>query len=279
MGWASYREDILSRQVRDRRSKRVQEPQDAAARAAAAGSPLGGEPGKQKRATAGRAKPVGGADSLDIKLPPARIFPVLLLADTSGSMKTDGKIGILNAAVREMIATFADEDSPNAAISVGVVTFGRDGAKWHTRLTPADEVAWHPMPAAGKTPLGEALTLVRDCLEDESQIPRTAYRPTMVLVSDGIPTDEWQSPLSALLASDRASKATRFAVAIGDDANREMLKTFVSDAGSNVFEAHDAREITKFFRWLSMSVSMRSRGINSAATRVFEPTVLDEWEF
>ena len=276
MGWASYREDILSRQVRDRRSKRIQ-PQGAA-QAAAAASPRGGAGAPQQRATKGVAKPVRGSDSLDIKLPPARIFPVLLLADTSGSMKSDGKIGILNAAVGELIETLANEDSPNAAISVGVVTFGRDGAKWHTRLTPAHEISWQPMPAAGKTPLGAALTLVRDSLEDDSQIGRTAYRPTIVLVSDGIPTDEWQSPLSALLASDRASKATRFAVAIGDDANREMLKAFVSESGTNVFEAHDAREITTFFRWLSMSVSMRSRGLNSAATRVFEPTVLEDWD-
>ena len=42
-------------------------------------------------------------------------------------------------------------------------------------------------------------------------MPSRAYRPTLVLVSDGKPNGEWEGPLRRLLTSERAAKAERFA--------------------------------------------------------------------
>ena len=208
----------------------------------------------------------------------ARPLPVILLADVSGSMEADGKISALNTAVREMIASFAEEDGGLVQIQVAIITFGHGDARIHQRLEPASRVTWQNLEARGKTPMGAAFDRALEILEDPRQIPSRAYAPTLVLLSDGRPTDEdaWQDALSRLLASDRASKAARFAMAIGDDADLSVLRAFLAESGAEVFMAHEAREIKKFFRWVTMSVSMRSRSQNP---NMIESTEFDHFEF
>lgn len=208
-----------------------------------------------------------------------RPLPVILLVDISGSMMTDGKIEILNNAVSEMIGTFRDEESAVAQIQVAVITFGGEGAQLQTPLTPAENLAWTNMSASGRTPMGSAFQMTADMIEDREKIPGRAYRPTLVLVSDGIPTDDWEQPLQHLLSSPRASKATRFALAIGEDASRETLEKFVGDSSHGVFEADQARQIRKFFKWVTMSVTSRTRSTNPNQPTEIDLHDLDDVEF
>lgn len=207
----------------------------------------------------------------------ARPLPVILMADVSGSMAADGKIDALNAAVAEMQAAFSEEeDDGRAEIHLAVVTFGGT-ATLHTPLTPASEAKWTPMSASGRTPMGAALGLVTDLVEDRDRVPSRAYRPTIVLVSDGLPNDEWEEPLKRLLGSERAAKAQRFALAIGADADHGVLRKFLDDPEGRVFEAHEAREIRKFFRWVTMSVTSRSRSGQPNRTVDVDPADLDDF--
>jgi uncharacterized protein YegL len=215
----------------------------------------------------------------DFTMPSARPLPVIVLADISGSMAANGKIDALNDAVGDMIGVFAEEETTRAEIHVSVITFGSGGAKQHKPLKPATEVMWEKMTAAGRTPMGEAFLIAQQLIEDREMIPTRSYRPTIVLVSDGIPTDDWKTSLTSLLNSERASKATRFAMAIGDDANKETLKAFLGDNEARVFEAHEAREIKKFFRWVTMSVTSRSHSSNPNTVVWTEPTDFDEIEY
>lgn len=209
----------------------------------------------------------------------ARPLPVIVLADVSGSMSANGKIDALNDAVSEMIATFAEEDDSRTEIHVSVIAFGRGGASVHKPLRSAGETQWEPMEASGRTPMGEAFDLARTMVEDRNTIPSRAYRPTLVLVSDGVPTDDWRGPLEKLLESERASKATRFAMGIGADADHETLTAFLANDEGRVFEAHEAREIKNFFRWVTMSVTTRSRSANPNSEVMVEPTDLDDFDF
>ena len=207
----------------------------------------------------------------------ARPLPVILLLDSSGSMEGD-KINILNDAVREMLQSFASEDDISAAIHVGVIQFGRT-VGWHQPLLPVEDVInqWSDLTASGKTPLGQALTLLRDSLEDRNIVSSRAYRPTIVLVSDGKPTDDWGGSMAELLASPRASKAARFAMGIGADADSVILSQFIDTAsGSRVFEAHEAGRIQKFFRFITMSVTTRTRSGNPNEIIPADP---DDYDF
>lgn len=209
----------------------------------------------------------------------ARPLPVILLADVSGSMSVNGKIDSLNNAVAEMIATFAKEEDSRAEIHVSIITFGADGARVHKVLRPASEVTWEKMAAEGRTPMGGAFTITRKLIEDRDIIPGRAYRPAIVLVSDGVPTDDWKAPLKALLESERASKASRFAMGIGEDADKETLKAFLATDDARVFEAHEAREIKQFFRWVTMSITARSRSANPNSDVAIEPADIEDIEF
>jgi uncharacterized protein YegL len=206
----------------------------------------------------------------------ARPLPVILLADVSGSMAADGKIDALNAAVAEMFAAFAEEEDGRAEIHVAVITFGGE-ASLHMALKRAKEVQWTPMRADGRTPLGAALDIVTSLIEDREKVPARAYRPTVVLISDGLPNDEWRGPLARLLGSERATKAQRFALGIGADADHDVLRAFLDSPGGRVFQAHEAREIRKFFRWVTMSVASRSRSAQPNQAVEIDPLSLDDY--
>lgn len=191
----------------------------------------------------------------------ARPLPVILLTDVSGSMGVDGKIQALNHAVRELIEALRDEADLRAEIHVSVVTFGGQ-ARVHLPLGPARGASWTDLDAAGGTPMGAALDLAREMVEDTQRIPSRAYRPTIVLVSDGQPTDSWQAPLQALLGSERGGKAFRMALAIGADADHAVLEAFLASPEARVYRADEARQIRQFFQLVTMSVSARSRSAN-----------------
>lgn len=192
----------------------------------------------------------------------ARPLPVIVLADVSGSMGADGKIQALNHAVREMVGAFADESDLRAEIHLAVVTFGGGDARVHLPLAAAREASWSDLGAHGGTPMGKAFELVRTLVEDREAVPSRAYRPTIVLVSDGQPTDAWEAPLKGLLQSERGGKAFRMALAIGADADQTVLQAFLADPEARVFRADEARQIRTFFQVVTMSVSSRSRSAN-----------------
>jgi uncharacterized protein YegL len=184
-----------------------------------------------------------------------RPLPVIVLADTSGSMSVDGKIDALNRSVNDMARDFAAEDDRRGEIQVAVIAFGGTEATLVNDLVPARDFVWTPLEAGGSTPLGSAIDLAREILEDREKIPSRAYRPTLVLVSDGQPRGVWREQLHALLTSERASKAFRLAVAIGADADRDVLQEFLANPGAQVFDAHEAGDIVEFFQLVTMSVS------------------------
>ncbi|MDO4231360.1 MAG: VWA domain-containing protein [Lautropia sp.] len=206
-----------------------------------------------------------------------RPLPVIVLADVSGSMGENGKIQALNASLKEMIATFGKESRLRAEIQVGIISFG-GVARTHTDLIPAHSIAgFTDLGASGQTPMGAAFELACELLEDKERIPSRAYRPVLILLSDGLPTDEWEEPLQRLCQSDRAQKATRMAMAIGPDADEGMLKTFANDPEAPIFRAHNARDIHRFFRAVTMSVTSRStsQNPNAGAPLVIPPPTDD----
>jgi uncharacterized protein YegL len=195
----------------------------------------------------------------DFAVKSARPLPVLILADTSGSMKENGKIEALNQSLRDMVKSFSEESRLRAEIHLGVITFGGT-AQAHLPLTPAHQIQGiQEFVANGMTPLGGALTIACELIEDRDLIPSRAYRPILVLVSDGHPNDEWEGPFRALLGSERAQKANRVAMAIGNDADKDMLEAFCNDTEAPLFHANNAAEIIRFFRAVTMSVVSHSR--------------------
>lgn len=212
----------------------------------------------------------------------ARPLPVIVLADTSGSMSVNGKIEALNRGLQDMLSTFAGESRLRAEIQVSVITFGGNKASVNLELTPAHSIeAFNPLIAAGATPLGGALRLAFELIEDRERISSRAYKPVVVLVSDGYPTDDWRAEFEALKNGERSAKATKLAMAIGADADYAMLTNFANDPEAPVFKAENARDIHRFFKAVTMSVSAQSQSNtpNQSTPLQLPPANEEDWEF
>jgi uncharacterized protein YegL len=270
MGFAKYQEDIVSRYVADQTLRTVRR---------ATPSP------KRENASHKKADPVEASNKKETKMSSLKKFainsprplPVIVLADTSGSMTEHGNIDALNVALKEMIAAFGTESRLRAEIQVGLITFGGT-ARLHLPLVGAQNVtAMTDLKAEGTTPMGEAFAIARQLLEDKDLIPSRAYRPVLILISDGQPTDEWKASFESLKASERAQKATRLAMAIGPAADEAMLKEFANDLEAPLFKGHNARDIQRFFRAVTMSVTTRTASNNPDESTVFVvPPVTDD---
>ena len=109
--------------------------------------------------------------------------------------------------------------------------------------------------------MGTALRMAKNMIEDKEETPSRAWRPAVVLVSDGEPNDDWEQPLEDFIRSGRSSKCQRFGIPVGKDANRTVIRRFAEDDG-HVFDAENAEDIPASFKKVTMSVSKRSRSRN-----------------
>ena len=195
-------------------------------------------------------------------------LPVVLLLDVSGSMY-GAKIEALHDAVVEMVNTFVKERVKETSIKTSIITFGED-VSFHkpgtvdapyTDVVELQTLGIPPFDADGSTPLGSALRLAKDMIEDKSLTPGKWYAPAVVLVSDGQPNDEWRQPLDAFIHSGRTARCQRVALAIGNDADQQMLELFTGNKNM-VFFAEDAANISNAFKKVTMSVSQRASQSN-----------------
>lgn len=204
----------------------------------------------------------------------AKPLPVVLLLDTSSSMNAGGeqsKIAELDSAVREMIKDFAHEEQLETEIQVSVITFGYEGVKLALPYTNASKVEMKKLEAQGNTPMGTALRMAKDMIEDKETTPSRAYRPLVILCSDGEPNDDWQEPMDKFIKDGRSSKCDRMAMAIGSDANEAVLKRFIEGTENPLFYAKDASSMHKFFKFVTMSVATRSHSQNPNVIMKIEP--------
>lgn len=203
----------------------------------------------------------------DFVISEPRSLPIFILADTSGSMQGE-KIKVLNASIREMVMSLTNAEDIRGIFQVGIITFG-NLVNLHQELTDVKSISLTEMSADGKTPMGEAFKMVVDMIEDKDIVSSRAYTPTIVLVSDGQPTDyngkhwrsildylEWEA-LKNLHTSPRASKCLRLAMGIGNDADINMLKAFINNPTIPVIQSKDATGISSFFKWVTMSTVSR----------------------
>lgn len=192
--------------------------------------------------------------------PAAKPLPVVLLLDVSFSMSGD-KIENLNKAVEDMLDTFVQEEKMETEILVSVITFGEE-VELQVPYTKASQVQWQGLQANGMTPMGTALKMAKAMIEDKETTPSRAYRPTVVLVSDGQPNDSWESPLEDFISEGRSSKCDRMAMGIGQDVDETVLKRFIEGTPHDLFYAENAGQLHEFFQRVTMSVTMRTQSKN-----------------
>lgn len=215
---------------------------------------------------------MGQGESMEPKLPGGPIanrpLHFIFLADCSSSMLGD-KIQALNHAIREAIPHMQDvaEGNPNAEVLVRAIKFSA-GAQWHvSQPTKVDEFEWTDLSAYGMTEMGRALSLVTDALKTPP-MPERALPPVLVLISDGQPTDDFNAGLEVLMAERWGEKAVRLAIAIGEDADTNVLQRFIGHVEIQPLQANNAEDLVNYIRWVSTAVLQAASAPASQAQSV-----------
>jgi len=203
----------------------------------------------------------------------SRPLHFIWLADGSGSMRVDGKIQALNHAIREAIPHMrtAARENPHATVFVKAICFA-DEARWMgEKLTPVSEFRWQDIEAGGVTSLGEALTMVGDVLQAPLMTDR-ALPPVIALVTDGLPTDDFQAGLNHLLSKPWGRQALRIVVAIGEDSAsneaQEVFRAFMANDALRPFHANNPEVLAEQIRWVSTAVL---KSVSSPASLISDP--------
>lgn len=193
----------------------------------------------------------------DVVSVPRRTMTLFFVIDTSGSMEGN-KIGAVNDAVVNVLPMLDEisQTNPDAEIKVAALEFS-SGTKWlYTEPKLASEFVWQDVRASGLTSLGGA------CIELNNKLSRSGYMqaasgsfaPAIILLSDGGPTDDFQSGLAKLKTNNWFKAAIKVAIAIGDDADKDVLKEFTGSSEA-VFTVHNIEALKQIIRVVAVTSS------------------------
>jgi uncharacterized protein YegL len=198
----------------------------------------------------------------------------MLVLDTSGSMDGD-PIDALNQG----LAAFERQVKSNALaarrIEVGIITFGGDGVRLNQDFLQAKHFVAPVLSADGGTPMGEAVHLalqaIRNRKNEYRQLGIQYYRPWLMLITDGEPTDQgWEQAADAVRREEMQKALTCFPIAVGPQVNLEKLGQFSSKRPVSL----NGLDFEELFVWLSGSLGKVSA---SGPGNMIELPPVDSW--
>jgi uncharacterized protein YegL len=200
--------------------------------------------------------------------PPENIRILIIVSDEMG--KTDGVSEIVEQLNENSITTHVLGVSKTGGAHQAIASM-TGGQFWDINKTKgkhdfssllhtvsdtiAKEVTKHMADGSVSTgtDMGKALSLVAEQMKmppmDERGLP-----PVLVLISDGQPTDDFNAGLAALLAQRWGQKSVRIAIAIGGDADLEVLQKFIGHNEIKPLQANNADALTNYIKWASTAV-------------------------
>jgi uncharacterized protein YegL len=174
----------------------------------------------------------------------------LLLLDKSGSM-AGRKIDELNAGLRQFQEELLKDDLAAKRVEVAIVSFAP--LTIDNDFVSASAFSPPILEAQGDTPIGAAIMQGLSLLEARKTLYRQSgvafYRPWIILMTDGGPTDSISSAAAAIREGEASKKFAFFAVGVGE-ANMQKL------AEISVRQPVPMKGISfrEFFLWLSSSM-------------------------
>ena len=191
------------------------------------------------------------------------------IVNCSSSMASNGKIQAMNNTIREALPQLRDvaKSNPNVQVLVHAVKFS-SGASWHVRQpTPVEQFQWTDVKAGGASDVGSALKLVAEELETLPIPTHNQPPPTLVLVTDSKPTDDFEQGMKALMDHICGRKAARIAIGIGADVDYNMLKRFIGNDELEPLRADNAQDLTHYINWASDDYAISSSSTNKTLIR------------
>lgn len=189
-----------------------------------------------------------------------RRLPVYLVIDTSGSMMGE-PIEAVRTGMQELVTALRQDPYALETAYLSVITFDTK-ARQVVPLTDLPSFQMPDIQATGVTALGEALKTVSSCRDSEVQVGSAEvkgdWKPLVFLMSDGMPTDDWQAGL-------REFRTRKWGItvccAVGTGCDTTMLQQ-ISEAVVQLDTA-DQASLKAFFKWVSASVSTASASVGA----------------
>lgn len=187
---------------------------------------------------------------------PEQRCPVLLLLDNSYSMN-GAPIDNLNDALVQFRDELTQDSLASKRVEVSVVTFGGE-VELHSDFQSVTEFYPSRIEVSGATPMGEAIERGLDLLRDRKDMYRANgvpyYRPWVILLTDGAPTDNWHHAKQMVADGEAKKEFMFFAVGI-DGADMNFLNQ-LAPRGAMPLRGLAFAEL---FQWLSSSLSAVSQ--------------------
>lgn len=205
-----------------------------------------------------------------------RQMNIFYLIDCSGSMRGN-KIESINQVMPDIMRTIADIDESNkdnAQIKVACLEFS-SGCQWkYPQPVSASDFKWQDIQAGGLTDLGSAFKELKAHMSRKTDLASEEghYAPAIILLSDGHPTDAWKNALKDLQANKWFQVATKVAIAIGEDADKNVLTEFAEKQDELVITVHNLDALKNVIRLVSCTVSR----VGSNSTSVGDKKKSDE---
>lgn len=180
--------------------------------------------------------------------------PCVLLLDTSGSMH-----GMPIQQLNDGISTFKQELLNDLLatkrVEVAMITFGPVNLESDFHTVP--NFYPQPLTANGDTPMGAAISMGIDLVKKRKQEYKSAgisyYKPWIILITDGAPTDNWHEAAMQVKEGEGAKGFAFFAIGV-EGANFDILKKISSREPLKL----RGLAFREFFMWLSASMKMVS---------------------
>ena len=183
----------------------------------------------------------------------------MLVLDVSHSMLGE-KIAELNEGTKQFLHEVREDEFARYSVELGVITFGGSVETAH-QIGPLPEKLSKDFSAFGATPMGEAVNAAIDALEQRkkeyAENGVSYYQPWLVLMTDGLPTDDWRDAAERLRQIADKKKIVVFGIGIGDECDMSVLAKFCP--GSRPPARLSGLKFKEFFAWLSQSMSCVSQ--------------------
>jgi uncharacterized protein YegL len=196
--------------------------------------------------------------------------PVAILLDTSSSM-AGSPIAELNQGLKSFSDSLKEDKVASLRVEVGIITFGGNVQALDARsgnpvafdaqqvFATVDNFYPPTLTANGNTPMGEAtrraVTLLRDRKEIYKRNDIDYYRPWMVLITDGQPTDVWEASADQVREEENQNGLIFFGIGV-EGANLQTLARFSDQREPLKLKGLAFEEL---FVWLSKSLAAGSR--------------------
>ena len=182
----------------------------------------------------------------------SRVLEFIWILDISGWMHGE-KIASLNYAIKEAIPAMKETAKKNLSteIMVRVLTFSTEVNC--TERIPLNEFVWKDLEANGLSNLGLAFTELANIL-DEENMPERGLPPVLVLITDGLSTDDYKKGLDLVMSKSWGKKAVRLAFSLDSDIEIEVLEDFINNKKIKPIKVENATQLIKYIKFVSTVV-------------------------